>query len=121
MILNWAKQQTALVLAGSLTTNNYPTYFMIGSGSGLTLSSNTSLVYAVDRQAVTSTNSSTKNKIKWTGDWNSIEMSGIQLREFGMCVSGATTTGSMWSRIGLPAITFDGTNELRVEENWEVY
>jgi hypothetical protein len=48
-------------------------------------------------------------------------MSGLVLREFGLTVSGAGNTGSVWSRTGMPAIIFDGTNELRIEEIWEVY
>lgn len=119
MILNWAKHQTALFFAGSNT--NYPTYFMIGSGSGTTSATNTTLVHPADRQAITAVNGSTSQKIKWTGDWASPEVSGIQLTEFGMCISGAGTTGSMWSKVGFPGISFDGTNELRIEETWEIY
>ena len=119
VVTNWAKQQIALLVAGSSTT--YPTYFMIGSGSGTALITQTTLIGATDRQLFTSTNGSTTYKIKWTGDWTSVEMSGLQLREFGVIPSGATTTGSIWSRISLPAVTFDGTNELRTEENWEVF
>ena len=119
MIMNWAKRQTALLVAGSSTS--YPTYFLIGSGSGTSLVTQTTLIAPVDRQAVTSTDASVNNKVKWTGDWNSVEMSGIALTEFGMIPSGATTTGSIWSRTGLPAITFDGTNELRIEETWEIF
>jgi len=121
MILNWAKQQVALVMVGSLISNNYPTYFMIGSGSGTALATQTSLISPTDRQLFTSTNGSTAYKVKWVGDWNSSEISGLAFKEFGVCISGATTTGSIWSRTSLPSITFDGTNELRVEENWEVY
>ena len=121
MITNWAKQQMGLVLAGSLTSNNYPSYFIIGSGSGTALATQTSLIEPTDRQAVTSINGSTAYKIKWTGDWNSVEMSGLAFKEFGVIVSGAGVTGSVWSRTGLPSISFDGTNELRIEENWEVY
>jgi len=47
-------------------------------------------------------------------------MSGISLTEMGLCVSGAGTIGSMWSRTAFPAIVFDGTKELRVEATWEV-
>ena len=121
VIVNWAKQQIGLTLAGSLTSNNYPTYFMIGSGSGTALVTQTTLIQPTDRQAVTSINGSTIYKVKWTGDWNSAEISGLSFKEFGIIISGATTTGSIWSRTGLPAITFDGTNELRIEENWEVF
>lgn len=119
-ILNWAKEQTALFLTGSNTT--YPTYFMIGSGSGTVVATQSALLGALDRQAVTATNGSTVQKVKWTGDWNSVEMSGLTLREFGVTVSGTGTTGSMWSRIGIAnGVTFDGTTELRIEENWEVF
>jgi len=119
MILNWTKNQTALLLAGSSST--YPTYFMIGSGSGTTNATDTILVHAWDRQAVTSINANTTQKVKWTGDWTSVEMSGLNLTEFGLCASGATTTGSMWSKTGIPSITFDGSNELRIDENWQTY
>jgi len=119
MILNWAKREVALFLAGSHTT--IPTYFMIGSGSGTAAATQTALLGAFDRQEVTATNGSTLYKVKWTGDWNSVELSGTILREFGVTESGIGTTGSMWSRTALPGVTFDGTNELRVEETWEVY
>ena len=119
VLLNWAKRETALFLAGS--QSNFPTYFMIGSGSGTTAITQTALIHAYDRQAVTSTNGSTLYKIKWQGDWNTVEISGLSLTEFGILPSGAGTTGSMWSRSSLPGVTFDGTNELRIEETWEVY
>jgi hypothetical protein len=121
MILNWTKRNVALILAGSYITNNYPSYFLIGSGSGITIASQTTLSYATDRQAVTSTNGSTAYKVTWLGDWNSVEMSGTQLKEVGMIISGTGTTGSMWSKTGFAGITFDGTNELRVQESWEIY
>jgi len=39
-----------------------------------------------------------------------------------MCLSGTGTTGSMWSRTTIPSLlTFDGTIELRIKENWEVF
>jgi hypothetical protein len=119
MILNYAKQRIAMLIGGSISVS--PSYFMIGSGSGAVLATQTSLFNSIDRQLSTSINKDTAYKTKWTGDWNSLEMSGIQLREFGITISGTGTTGSMWSRIGFPAINFDGTNELRIEETWEVY
>jgi len=120
MILNWGKRDVALTLAGSTTTP--PTYMMIGSGSGTPLAAQTELINAYDRQLFTSIDDTTTYKVKWTGDWNTVEMSGTQLREFGMIISGTGLTGSMWSRECLAsAITFDGTNELRIEETWEVF
>ena len=120
MILNWGKTRTALFLAGSTTTP--PGYFMIGSGSGTAIATQTELIKADDRQEVTGVNGSTAFKSRWTGDWNSVEMSGNQLSEWGVTISGGGLTGSMWSRTTMPnPITFDGTTELRIEETWEVY
>jgi len=123
MLMNWAKTRTALFLGGSHT--DYPTYFMIGSGSGTVNATQTELISGTDRQALTTTNVDTPYKIKYTGDWNSIEMSGVvlrSLREWGLCIDEAGTTGSMWSRTAMPnAIEFDGTTELRIEETWEVF
>lgn len=123
MINNWGKTRVALFLAGSTTIP--PGYMMIGSGSGTALATQTELLYPSDRQAITSVNGSTAYKVKWIGDWNSVEMSGTALQRFqewGMCIAGTGTTGSMWSRTAMPnVITFDGTTELRISENWEVY
>ena len=119
MILDWEKKQVALYLAGS--HNNYPNFFMIGSGSGTVLSTQLTLINAVDRQSMTSIIGSTSYKVKYIGDWNSVELSGLTIKEFGVCLSGTGTTGSMWSRTGFPGITFDGTAEMRIEETQEVY
>jgi len=120
MILNWAKTRMALFLAGSHT--DYPTYFMLGSGSGTVSTTQTELIYPWDRQEITVAVGSNAYKVKYVGDWNSVEMSGNQLTEWGMCISGATTIGSIWSRTAMAnAIDFDGTTELRIEETWEHY
>lgn len=119
MITNWGKRQATLVIGGSAT--EVPTYMMVGSGSGTAVASQTALINAWDRQALTSRDCTTANKIKFTGDWNSSEVSGLQLKEFAVCGSASTTTGSIWSRTSLPNITFDGTKELRIEEFWESF
>ena len=123
MILNWGKTRVALLLTGS--TSTLPGYFMIGDGSGTAAATQTELINPTDRQAITSAGSDTEYKAKWTGDWNSVEISGTALQDFqewGMCINKAGVTGSMWSRTALPnVISFDGTTELRIEENWEVY
>ena len=120
MILNWAKTRVALLLAGS--HSNYPTYFLIGAGSGTVTASQTELFGATDRQLITQANAEIPFKVKYTGDWNSVELSGTSLQEWGLTTSGTGLTGSMWSKTVLPNyINFDGTKELRVEENWEVY
>jgi len=118
-ILNYTKNVLTLTLGGS--TSMYPSYMMIGSGSGTYAATQTSLIAPRDRQLVTATSYPTSTSVKWQGDWTSVEISGTQLREFGMTGSASALTGSMWSRSTFPAITFDGTNELRIEEVWEVF
>lgn len=119
VITNYNKNQVGLILGGSATT--VPTYFIIGSGSGTVTVSQTELIAATDRQLNTAITFPATQKIKWQGDWNSVEISGTALREFGMIISGVALTGSIWSRTGFAAITFDGTNELRIEETWEIF
>lgn len=118
-ILNYAKNAVTLGLGGSISL--YPSYMMIGSGSGTFSASQSSLIAPRDRQGITSTTYPTSTSLTWQGDWSSVEISGTQLREFGMTGSGTGTNGSMWSRTTCQAITFDGTNELRIEETWEVF
>lgn len=117
VVTNWAKERIGLFIGGSTTDS--PAYFAIGSGSGAAYITATGLIHTVDGQAFTST-TNTSQKVKWIGDWNSVEMSGIKLRQFGVKVE-AGLAGSIWSITSLPALTFDGTNELRIEETWEVY
>ncbi len=119
VVTNYTRNQLTLILGGS--TTNVPTYFVLGSGSGVAFPTQTILINEMDRQLNT-TISNTTQKVTWQGDWNSVEISGTDLlREVGITVSGAPLTGSIWSRTSLPALTFDGTNELRVEETWEAF
>lgn len=119
VITDYAKNQISTLIGGSHSI--LPEYFLIGSGSGVALASDTALQYAVDRQVFTATTYPALQNVKYQGDWNSIEMSGIQLQQFGVIASGGGVTGSIWSKTSLPALTFDGTNELRIEEAWEVF
>ena len=119
--LNSAKKDIALNIGGG--SQSYPNYYILGTGSGTILSSQTTLFTPTDIQEVTAKDTSNAYKVTFTGDWNSVEMSGIQLREFGLTgISGTGFTGSMWSKSSIPAaISFDGTNELRIEETLEVF
>jgi len=56
-------------------------------------------------------------KIDYTADFSSVQMSGVLLREFGLKVSG----GNVWTYQYFPSITFDGSNELRVELQVEMF
>ena len=114
-----AKSGTALLIAG--TSTSYPNFMRIGSGSGAELNTATGL-YAEHtglHKAFTETTVSTLRKVKWTGDWNSVEMSGLQLTEFALSLG--STGNQIYHYVNLGnAISFDGTNELRVEINWEL-
>ena len=120
MLLDYTKNRAALWLSGSNAT--IPAFLSIGSGSGTALATQTELLHITDTQAQTSVTNPTTSKVKWIGDWNSVELSGtalgfFTLREFGVSLS----NGSVWSRIGMPsALNFDGTSELRIEETWEI-
>lgn len=118
VVTNYAKNRVALMLGGSITTNISD--FIIGTGSSTIAATDTALTTASDRQAVTSATYPSATSIAWQGDWNSVEMSGTALQEWGAIPSGAGLTGSIWSRHIIPALTFDGTNELRIEETWRV-
>ena len=118
MIVNYGKRQTALLLGGSVV--EIPKQFVLGYGSGATYSTTNALINGSYIQNLTSTDTTSIYKIKFQGDWNSSQISGLNLTEFAI-TSGTSVTGSIWSRSSMPAIQFDGTNELQVQETWEVF
>lgn len=118
-VTDYARQQIVFLLGGSTTGSI--NYFLIGTGSSTVTVSDTTLQTAIDRQLITAVTFPAAKQIIWQGDWNSVEMSGIQLQEFGMIKSGTGLTGSIWSRALTDIITFDGTNELRIEETWDFF
>lgn len=119
VVLNQAKNAILKLIIGSDTI--YPQYFLLGTGSSTLSASNTELVDAQDRQLFTETTYPTSQKVKWQGDWNAVEISGLTLQEFGVIPSGTGVTGSIWSRVVVPSVTFDGSNELRIEETMEIF
>ncbi len=118
-VVNYGKNRVALLIGGSITGNVDD--YIIGTGSSTVLITDTSLLTPEDRQTITTVIYPATQQLRFQGDWNSVEMSGIQLTEFGVLTSGTGLTGSIWSRTGLNAVTFDGTSELRIEETWEVF
>ena len=99
----------------------FPAYLALGSGSGAVTAANVILVAETDRNAFTSTSFATSKKFNFMADFSSTELSGLNLREFGVTHSGAAATGSMWQREGFTAVAFDGTNELKVDITWEIF
>ncbi len=104
----------AALSVGSFATNR-PQYMAIGSGSGADLTTNWELVHEVERRAPTIVDSSTGDEIEYTTDWDSLDMSGIELKEMGMFTESTDNTGSLWSKNGFANISFDGTTELQIK------
>ena len=95
----------------------------IGDGSGGVLVTDTTLVNEVNRVGITGSPDFSENfKVQFQADFNSVQMSGIELQEFGLHHTGSATnfTGSIWSREGFGSITFDGTNELQILSTLQV-
>jgi hypothetical protein len=118
VITTYGKTQIALRIGSNIDS---PVAFGIGTGSGTASVNNLVLVTEADKQDFSLVNLSGARVLTFQGDWNSVEMSGIQLSEWGIFSQSAATTGSTWSREAFTPITFDGTNELQIEETWEVY
>ena len=120
MITNYGAQAIAWSI-GSSIANNYISYAAIGSGSGTVLASQTTLLNETDRNPVTgSPDFTTSKKVSFQFDFNSVEMSGTHLTEFGFLASGPSLVGSMWQIERLGSIVFDGTNELQILNTIEV-
>ena len=112
------KSGVALAI-GSFATNR-PQYLALGSGSGAVLNTDVVLVSeSGTRIAPTSVDMTTQKEITYTIDYNSLEMSGLNLTEFGMFTY--LTGGSLWNREGFTAVSFDGTNELQVQLTYQNY
>lgn len=92
----------------------------IGIGSATPLITDKILVTGSLRQNLTgSPNFVTARKATFQGDFNSVQMSGVKLTEFGLFISGifggsTDGAGSVWLREGFGSVTFDGTNELQI-------
>lgn len=120
VVTNYAKERVALSI-GSDLSNNHISAVAVGSGSGAALPTNTTLVAETHRNLLTgSPDFTTTRKVTFTADFNSVELSGLSLSEFGFFQSGAAATGSVWWREGIGSVVFDGSNELQIEGTIEV-
>lgn len=119
-ITNWGAQAITYNI-GSNLDNNYIQYCAIGSGSGTFAATQTTLLNERDRNPITgSPDFTTTRKVAFQFDFNSVEMSGTRLFEFGFLGSHTGSTGSMWHIERIGSIIFDGTNELQVLNTIEV-
>jgi len=114
MFTNSGKSGTALLWGPSGTR---PDYVAIGSGSGAVAVTNTDLVAEVFGVAFTSEFIGSSQFWETQADFNSVQMSGIGLKEFGVKVSGL----NVWNREGFANIDFDGTLELQIKTKWETF
>ena len=105
---------------GSFSSNR-PQYMAIGSGSGTDVVGDNTLVHEVDRRTYTTVDNSTVNEMVYTGDWDSVDVSGIELKEFGMFTEATDDTGSLWSKHTFANTSFDGTTELQIQLTYTSY
>lgn len=89
----------------------------IGTGSGTKTVNTSGLVTASLYKAFSSVDISTQKKIVFESVFNSVEISGLNVKESMVSVSG----GAAWSIDGFPGIQFDGSQQYRVRYTWEMY
>ena len=120
MFTDYGKQAVTWAL-GSDISNNFIGVFAIGSGSGTALATNVTLIEERNRTLITgSPDFATAKKVEFQGDFNSVQMSGITLFEWGLLASGTANIGSTWQREGIGSIVFDGTLELQLLSTFEI-
>ena len=90
-------------------------YVGIGSGSGAVSADNHTLIAEVNRVEITGSPDFTGVRtVTFQADFNSVQMSGIHLTEFGLFSAASGAGGSVWLREGFGSLVFDGTNELQI-------
>ncbi|MHA1876716.1 MAG: hypothetical protein ACTSUC_09770 [Promethearchaeota archaeon] len=119
---NYGKERIAFLL-GSELDNTYIRYYGIGNGSGMVAVTNSELISEDARFEITgSPDFTTSKKVTFTGDYNSIDFSGLSLQEFGLfSESGTNFPGSTWYRQQLiGSVVGTGDIEIRLETTFEV-
>lgn len=112
-ITNYGISGNSLMWAGSA---NPPRYLEIGSGSGTFLPTLGSLYDAIgSRIDFTTRDIGTAAQVDFQWDKNSVDMSGVNLREILIGGSAATDSNDGWFIANFPSTAFDGTNELQVQ------
>jgi len=106
---------------GSSISNNYIQYYGIGIGSATSLITDVILSNETGlKTAITGSPDFTfARKVTFIGNFNSVQMSGVQLAEYGLFASGTAGVGSIWFRESFSHLTFDGTNELELSATIE--
>jgi len=116
-ITHVGKSGLALLLGPS---GSRPLAIAIGTGSGIVNEFNTDLINETDRATFSSTDIATAEETTFISDFNSLEMSGTTLTEFGVYSSGSSGVGKCWSREGFTGVDFDGTNEVQIQVIYKI-
>ena len=90
-----------------------PTHCAIGTVSGTVAAGETALDTEVARNALTSYDISVAKDATYIVDFNSVEMSGTSLKEWGLF--NAASAGSMFLREGIATDSFEGDRELQIQ------
>ena len=111
---NHAREQSAIRLGSNVPNLGSP-YLAIGSGSGTLTVNTTGLLNYFDRNQVTggSVDFTTNQELTMTFDFNSSELSGLTLGQFGVFIE--DSGGKAWSVQNVQNQTFDGNQELQVQ------
>ena len=113
--------KSGVALIAFTGSGTVPEWLALGSGSGTVAVTQTGLVHEVRRNKYDSRNAGTSTKVSWVTDFDSVTMSGIILREFGFFNNATAGSGDMFNREIIADVTFDGTNELQVDLQFEVF
>jgi hypothetical protein len=122
VLTNYARQRILYSL-GSELSNNYISAFAVGMGSETIGSNMTTLTGSeFSRFMITgSPDFSTAYSVTFTGDLNSVQASGLILKQYGNFASGPINTGSLWGINQLTgSLVCDGTIELRFETSFSI-
>ena len=114
------KSGISLLVTGETTL--YPRYCGIGSGSGTAIITDTALLSEPgSRVDYTTKDVTVQQQTVWTYDFNSVRMSGLNLREFGVFDTQIRASGTIYNRESFGAINFDGTNELQIQTTYDTF
>jgi hypothetical protein len=121
-ISNYGREQVALLIGGSMGTGNIGSgYMSIGSASGAITVNTTGLVFTWDRNQFTggSVDLATAQVITMLGEFNSVELSGLTARQFGIGV--VSSGGKLFQVESMNDLNFNGTQELQISVSWQVF
>lgn len=117
---DYGREAVAVLLGSSVPTLVIDSC-AIGDGSGALVVTDTTLISEHTKTVQTgSPDFTTVRKVTFQADFNSLQMSGLTLSEFGWFSSGASSTGSAWFLTNFGSVVFDGTNELQITTAFEV-